>query len=127
MIKVPQLNHEINLTNGTLIQGTIIQENMDQLTEKIKGMPALLFSKENPFTLYSILQKNKSPAPAKANQEAPKDIVVSAGPTTFAPGPIISELAEVGIKTKVDNNIKIINSIISEQADSDIIKISKSM
>ncbi|MBT4651097.1 50S ribosomal protein L10 [Candidatus Woesearchaeota archaeon] len=79
------------------------QENMDQLTEKIKGMPALLFSKENPFTLYSILQKNKSPAPAKANQEAPKDIVVSAGPTTFAPGPIISELAEVGIKTKVDN------------------------
>ena len=31
MIKVPQLNHEINLTNGTLIQGTIIQENMDQL------------------------------------------------------------------------------------------------
>ena len=31
MIKIPQLNHEINLTNGTLIQGTIIQENMDQL------------------------------------------------------------------------------------------------
>ena len=31
MIKVPQLNHEINLTNGTLIQGTIIQENMNQL------------------------------------------------------------------------------------------------
>ena len=31
MIKVPQLNHEIILTNGTLIQGTIIQENMDQL------------------------------------------------------------------------------------------------
>ena len=31
MIKVPQLNHEINLINGTLIQGTIIKENMDQL------------------------------------------------------------------------------------------------
>ena len=31
MIKIPQLKHEINLTNGTLIQGTIIQENMDQL------------------------------------------------------------------------------------------------
>ena len=31
MIKIPQLNHEINLTNGTLIQGTIIQENMNQI------------------------------------------------------------------------------------------------
>jgi len=31
MIKIPQLKHEINLTNGTLIQGTIIQENMDHI------------------------------------------------------------------------------------------------
>ena len=31
MIKIPQLKHEISLTNGTLIQGTILQENMDQL------------------------------------------------------------------------------------------------
>jgi len=31
MIKIPQLKHEISLENGTLIQGTILQENMDQL------------------------------------------------------------------------------------------------
>ena len=78
------------------------KENVDKLIEKIKGMPALLLANENPFTLYSILQKNKSSAPAKANQESPKDIVVPAGATNFAPGPIISELASVGIKTKVD-------------------------
>lgn len=76
--------------------------NMDLLAHKIKGMPALLLSQENPFTLCSILQKNKSIAPAKANQIAPQDIVVPAGATNFAPGPIISELASVGIKTKVD-------------------------
>lgn len=78
------------------------QQNVEQLIEKIKGMPALIFSKSNPFKLYSIIQKNKSEAPAKAGQKAPKTIVVSAGPTSFAPGPIISELAAVGIKTKVD-------------------------
>jgi large subunit ribosomal protein L10 len=77
-------------------------DNIEQLKEKIKGMPALILSKSNPFTLYSIIQKNKSSAPAKAGQEAPNDIVVAAGPTSFAPGPIISELAAVGIKTKVD-------------------------
>jgi len=84
--------------------------NIEQLAEKVKGMPALLFTKDNPFTLYSIIQKNKSDAPAKAGQEAPKDIIVPAGPTGFAPGPIISELAAVGIKTKVENGkLTIIN------------------
>ena len=77
-------------------------KNVEKLIEKIKGLPALLFTKGNPFTLYSTLQKNKSQAPAKSGQTLPKDIVVPAGATNFAPGPIISELAAVGIKTKVE-------------------------
>jgi len=79
------------------------KENIKQLADKLKGMPALIFASDNPFTLYSILQKSKSSAPAKPGQTSPKDIVVKAGPTNFAPGPIISELAAVGIKTKVEN------------------------
>ena len=83
------------------------------LKDKIKGMPALILSKDNPFTLYSTIRKKKSLAPAKAGQEAPNDIIVSAGPTSFAPGPIISELAAVGIKTKVDaGKLTIINDAV---------------
>ena len=96
---------QIVMTRRKLIQLALKDsklENIDQLTEKIKGMPALILSKDNPFTLYSVIQKNKSQAPAKAGQIAPNDIVVKAGPTSFAPGPIISELGAVGIKTKVD-------------------------
>src|SRR3989338_3668916 len=78
------------------------RQNIEQLESKVKGMPALLFTNENPFTLYALIQKNKSEAPAKAGQISPRDIVVKAGPTSFAPGPIISELAAVGIKTKVN-------------------------
>ncbi len=78
------------------------QENILSLVEKMNGIPGLLFSTSNPFTLYAILQKNKSEAPAKAGHIAPKDIIVKEGPTSFLPGPIISELASVGIKTKVD-------------------------
>ncbi|PIN76575.1 50S ribosomal protein L10, partial [Candidatus Woesearchaeota archaeon CG10_big_fil_rev_8_21_14_0_10_36_11] len=76
--------------------------DIEKLIERVKGMPALLFSKDNPFSLYATLQRNKSEAPAKAGQVAPKEIIVKAGPTNFAPGPIISELASVGIKTKVE-------------------------
>ena len=78
------------------------KDHLEQLQEKLDGIPALLFSKGNPFALYSTLQKSKSEAPAKPGQKAPKDIMVKAGPTSFAPGPIISELAAVGIKTKVE-------------------------
>lgn len=78
------------------------KDNIAHLIEKMKGMPAVLLTASNPFSLYSTIQKNKSEASAKPGQTAPRDLVVKAGPTNFAPGPIISELAAVGIKTKVD-------------------------
>lgn len=96
---------EIIMTRKKLITRALKSAGKDKietLTESLKGMPALLFTNDNPFALYSTLQKSKSEAPAKAGQIAPKDIIVKAGPTNFAPGPIISELASVGIKTKVD-------------------------
>jgi len=78
------------------------KEGVEQLEPYLKGMPAIMITSENPFKLYSLIQKNKSKAAAKAGQEAPNDIVVSAGPTSFAPGPIISELGSFGLKTKVN-------------------------
>ncbi|MBI2653039.1 50S ribosomal protein L10, partial [Candidatus Woesearchaeota archaeon] len=56
----------------------------------------------NPFRLSKTLQKSKSPSPAKAGQTAPRDIVVNKGATSFAPGPIIGELALAGIKAGVE-------------------------
>ncbi len=76
---------------------------VEKLADYFKGMPALIFSKESPFKLYSILKKNKSKAPIKAGQTAPNDIVVPAGPTGFAPGPIIGELGSFKIKAGIEN------------------------
>lgn len=64
-------------------------------------MPALVFTTLNPFKLANLLNKNKSSAPARPGQLAPKDIIVPAGPTNFTPGPIIGELGAVGIKTMI--------------------------
>lgn len=74
----------------------------EKLNDHFKGMPAMLFTKTNPFKLYKTINQNKSPAPAKAGQKAPKDIVIPAGPTQFTPGPIIGELGMFGIKTSVE-------------------------
>jgi large subunit ribosomal protein L10 len=77
--------------------------DIERLETHIRGMPAMLFTKENPFKLYKKLQENKSTAPAKAGQTAPRDIVVPAGPTPFAPGPIIGELGQLRIKSGIED------------------------
>jgi large subunit ribosomal protein L10 len=78
------------------------KKGIEELEKELVGMPALIFTKENPFKLSKTLQKSKSPAPAKAGQTAPRDIIVNRGPTPFAPGPIIGELAVAGIKSGVE-------------------------
>jgi large subunit ribosomal protein L10 len=95
------------------------RENILKLVEKMNGIPGLLFSTSNPFTLYAILQKNKSEAPAKAGHIAPKDIIVKEGPTNFLPGPIISELASIKVKTKVDaGKLAIIaDTVVAKEGD----------
>lgn len=74
-----------------------------KLKENFGDIPALILTKDNPFMLYKLLEKNRSNAPAKIGQICPKDIIVPAGPTSFTPGPIISELSAVGIKTGIEN------------------------
>ena len=75
---------------------------IDNLNDRIQGMPGLLFAKENPFKVFKFLKDNKSKAPARGGQTAPNDITIQAGPTPFAPGPIIGELGGVGLKTGVE-------------------------
>jgi len=77
------------------------KKDIEKLIPHLKGMPALLFTKENPFKLFKVIKQNKTPAPAKPGQIAPKDISVKAGPTPFAPGPVIGELGAIGIKSEV--------------------------
>lgn len=78
------------------------RENLGSLKSYLRGMPALIFTEENPFRLAKALKENKSKAAAKAGQISPRDIVIPSGPTQFAPGPIISELSAIGLKTGVE-------------------------
>ena len=55
-----------------------------------------------PFRLFKILKENISSAPAKLGSVAPSDIVIPKGSTGLPPGPAISTLQKVGLKTTVD-------------------------
>ncbi len=95
------------------------KQGIEGLEKHLKGMPALIFTKDNPFTLFKTLKKSKSKAPAKAGQTAPNDIIVKAGPTPFAPGPIIGELGSLGIKCGVEGGKVAIkeDSIVAKEGE----------
>ena len=79
------------------------KNDFESFKDMIEGMPALLFTTQNPFKISNTIRTSKSKAPAKPGQTAPFDLVIEAGPTQFTPGPIISELGALGLKTGVEN------------------------
>ncbi|MBN1502484.1 50S ribosomal protein L10 [Candidatus Woesearchaeota archaeon] len=95
------------------------KKDIDKLNDYLGGIPALVFTKENPFKLSMILQENKSSAPAKPGQIATKPISVNAGPTTFTPGPVIGMLGKVGIKTGIEQGKIVIkeDTVVARKGD----------
>ncbi len=77
------------------------KENIKALEDLKAKTPALIFSNENPFTLQKQAEKSKADSFAKAGDIAPKDIIVPAGDTNLAPGPIIGELQKSGVKARI--------------------------
>lgn len=90
-------------------RNTLIKRAFDESSEDIRKMDeyidvqtALIFTEQNPFKLYKLLEQSKSPSPIKGGTVAPMDIIVQAGPTGFPPGPILGEMQAVGIPAAID-------------------------
>ncbi len=94
----------IKMSKKSLIKKAVEKskkKNIKMLEEKMTGVPALLMTNENPFKLFRLLKENRTPAAAKAGDIAIKDIVIQKGATSLPPGPSISTLQKVGLKTSV--------------------------
>ena len=72
------------------------------LNDHAEGQSALIFTNENPFKLFKLLEKTKTKMAAKPGETAPEDIVIPKGPTSFKPGPIVGELQQVGIPAAIE-------------------------
>jgi len=97
---------EIRVTKKSIIEHALELSNKKDITKLVPhliGSPALLLSKENPFKIFKLLKQSKSAAAIKAGQITPKDLTIPAGPTPFAPGPIIGELGMLKIKAGIES------------------------
>jgi large subunit ribosomal protein L10 len=78
------------------------KKNITKLADHLTGSNILLFTKMNPFKLSLLLAKNKMKMKAKGGDTAQDDIVIPSGNTGLPPGPAISELHDIGIRTRIE-------------------------
>ncbi|MCG3216754.1 MAG: 50S ribosomal protein L10 [Candidatus Heimdallarchaeota archaeon] len=94
-------------------------KGIEKLLTNIVGSCAFLLTNTNPYRLASFMDKNKVPAPAKAGQIAPNDVIIRPMNTGIPPGPIISELQSLGLKTKIEGGqIRIVEeAVVTKEGD----------
>jgi large subunit ribosomal protein L10 len=76
---------------------------MENLEEHLTGPNLFLFTNLNPFKLVILLEKSRVNAAARAGDVAAFDVIVPAGNTGLAPGPIISQFTAVGLRTRIES------------------------
>jgi len=71
--------------------------------EHLQGSNIYIFTDLNPFKLALALEKGKVKTTAKSGDIAAFDVVVPAGNTGQAPGPVISQLNAAGLPTRIES------------------------
>ncbi len=97
----------LHVTKVTLIHRAIDEiagdrPGLEGLKEVAFGQVGIVTTDENPFKLYKMMEKTKTPSPAKGGELAPNDIVIKAGDTSFKPGPVVREFQNVGIPAAIE-------------------------
>ena len=114
---------EIRICRNSLLYRALDESSDDikQISEYVDDQTALLFSNENPFKLYRVLQEGKTSAPIKGGAVASKDIVVEGGPTAFPPGPIVGELQNVGIPAAIEGGKVVVRATKTVAKEGDVV------
>ena len=94
-----------HLARLTLLQRAIGQSNKkEQLKELQKHLgngSILVISSLDAFKLYKLFKQSRSKTGAKPGAIAPADIIVPAGETNLAPGPVLTELKQAKIDARI--------------------------
>ena len=100
------------IVNMTMAKKTLMRlawkeagRSTDELEVLFEGaaQPCIVHSDSlNAYQLFDELKKTRQGRAAKEGELAPTDIIVPAGPTEFAPGPLVGEFNAVGIPAKID-------------------------
>jgi large subunit ribosomal protein L10 len=116
-------NIEIRMVRNTIARRALQESapEIQPLADYIEDQTALIFCNDNPFRLYSLLEKSKKPMPIKAGARAPKDIVIEAGETSFSPGPMVGKLQAAGIPAAIKSGKVVINQKVTLAKEGEVV------
>lgn len=77
-------------------------KNVEKFLEYLPNQIGILFTNEDPVKIYSEIRKYVSYREAVEGDIAPSDIVIKPQITNLPPGPVISELQEVGLVVGIE-------------------------
>jgi large subunit ribosomal protein L10 len=115
-IKIRIIKNKLAIRAFEKVKGVAGLEN---LAKQLEGQCALMFTNVSPFKLNLIFAQNKVFLPAKGGDIATKEIVVPAGNTGIAPGPVLSEFKVANVPTKIDQGTIWINkdTVVAKPGD----------
>lgn len=94
---------ELYVIRNNLIRLALEKASKKELADHISNSTGIILSDLDPFKLKKLVDSSRINAPAKPGSISPYDIIVPAGDTPFAPGPIIGDLQKVGIKAQIQS------------------------
>ncbi|MCS7103218.1 MAG: 50S ribosomal protein L10 [Candidatus Korarchaeum sp.] len=77
------------------------RKGLKELAERLPMNLVVIFSKKDPFETYRLVSERKVEVFMKSGEVAEDDVIVPAGPTDLAPGPILMDLRAMNIPTKI--------------------------
>jgi large subunit ribosomal protein L10 len=115
-IKIRIIKNKVAIRAFEKVKGVA---GLDSLKDQLEGQCALMFTNISPFKLNLIFSQNKVYLPAKAGDIASKEIVVPAGNTGLAPGPVLSEFKVGNVPTKIDQGTIWVNkdTVVAKPGD----------
>lgn len=95
----------IKMSKKVLLKKSLEDLKMNAVKDKVDSINdkelALLLTNESPFKIFGLLKRNRTSAPAREGDITDREIIIPKGPTTLPPGPAISTLQKVSLKTSV--------------------------
>jgi large subunit ribosomal protein L10 len=116
-IKIRIIKNKVALRAFEKIQGKVA--GLEGIKKELEGQCALMFTNISPFKLNLIFAQNKVFLAAKGGDIATKDIVIPAGNTGIAPGPVLSEFKVANVPTKIDQGTIWVNkdTVVAKPGD----------